>query len=180
MSCVNTTSDPNNCGGCNNACPAVANATPTCNGGSCGFTCNAGFQACGGVCSNSVGTNCETGKLGICAAGKIACSGGSLVCAQNQQPAAETCDAVDNNCNGQVDEGNPGSGPCPRANVCELGSYVCSSAMLWCDLAGYVAAGTPCGVDLACDGAGKCCDSRLGTHGQVQILQSYRGGIQVP
>ena len=34
------------CGRCGDACPARANATTTCSGGSCGFTCLAGFDDC--------------------------------------------------------------------------------------------------------------------------------------
>ena len=66
---------PNHCGACNNACPAVANE-----GNMQRRLVQRRFR--GGVCTNSVGTGCNTGKSGVCAAGTIACSGGSLVCVQ--------------------------------------------------------------------------------------------------
>src|SRR5256885_4924984 len=43
-----------------------------------------------------------------CAAGTTACTGGALVCNRNVNPSAETCDGLDNDCNGVVDNGNPG------------------------------------------------------------------------
>jgi hypothetical protein len=51
--------NPMNCGRCGNTCPTPANATPTCAGGACGFTCNAGFHNCGGMCvSNASAATC--------------------------------------------------------------------------------------------------------------------------
>lgn len=48
--CVTLATDPVNCGACGNRCPAVANGTPTCAGGTCGFACDPGFVASGGAC----------------------------------------------------------------------------------------------------------------------------------
>ncbi|MFT3769319.1 MAG: LamG domain-containing protein [Minicystis sp.] len=51
------------------------------------------------------GLACSTGKPGVCAAGTTACSGGAISCVQNQQAKAEVCDGLDNNCDGNIDEG---------------------------------------------------------------------------
>lgn len=162
-------------------CAAPANAAATCDGSSCGHTCNAGFLACGGVCSSSIGADCMTGQLGACAAGKIACSGGSLVCTQNQAPAAEICDSVDNNCNGQVDEGNPGGGVAcnPNGNVCQNGTTSCSAGAPVCNLTSNVGLGAGCAPGKVCDGDGSCCDSTVKAAGQTLVFQSDPGGQYV-
>jgi hypothetical protein len=43
----------------------------------------------------------------VCAEGTTICSGGSLICEPNIAPSPEVCDGLDNNCNGEVDEGCP-------------------------------------------------------------------------
>jgi hypothetical protein len=63
-----------------------------------------------------IGKSCPTGKLGICAAGTTQCVNGAVVCVQNQQPRAETCNGQDDNCNGVVDEG--GDSLCPPGFLC--------------------------------------------------------------
>ncbi|MBI4699996.1 MAG: hypothetical protein HY744_02330 [Deltaproteobacteria bacterium] len=50
---------------------------------------------------------CETGEPGPCAVGRIRCLQGCLSCASDYEPAAEQCDAVDNDCSGEVDDGEP-------------------------------------------------------------------------
>lgn len=48
--CTDLQTDVNNCGGCNNACPSVANGTPACVTGSCTFTCDEGYERVGDSC----------------------------------------------------------------------------------------------------------------------------------
>lgn len=72
-----------------------------------------------GIGCASPNTPCNTGKLGICAAGTLQCAtGGGLECVQTNQPLpAEICgNGLDDNCNGLVDEG---CGPPP---VCTDGA----------------------------------------------------------
>ena len=90
-----------------------------------GPSCPPGTVACGGACvptagadasvtdAGAIGSACDTGKPGVCAAGTSACSGGAVVCNQNVQPSADnTCNGVDENCDGYVDEGSTTCGSC--------------------------------------------------------------------
>lgn len=49
--CVAPATSPTHCGSCDMACPIPANGTATCAAGACGFTCQAGFNACRGACT---------------------------------------------------------------------------------------------------------------------------------
>ena len=77
------------------------------------------------------GGACDTGLLGECQAGTLHCQGGMIQCVQNKMPSAEVCDAKDNNCDGQSDEGNPGGGQacgCAGSGVtsCQNGVVSCN------------------------------------------------------
>ena len=48
---------------------------------------------------------CDTGDDGICADGVEVCQGGGLGCEPVSEPQVETCDGLDNDCDGQTDEG---------------------------------------------------------------------------
>ncbi len=66
---INTNTDINHCGTCEIMCPARTNATTTCAGGSCGFTCIAGRGNCDNNAANGCETNTQTTKAhcGACA-----------------------------------------------------------------------------------------------------------------
>jgi hypothetical protein len=62
-----------------------------------------------GISCAGGGQTCDTGMPGICAAGLTQCSAtaaSGTTCQQLNQPApTETCNGLDDNCNGQTDEG---------------------------------------------------------------------------
>ncbi|MBI4952762.1 MAG: hypothetical protein HY908_12075 [Myxococcales bacterium] len=81
------------------------------------------------------GTGCSTGLSGVCAPGTTHCVGGAVSCVQNVQSSPEQCDLLDNNCNAQTDEGNPGGGGvCGTGllGVCNAGTRTCQSGTLNC------------------------------------------------
>jgi hypothetical protein len=79
-SCVNTATDPTNCGagaaGCNNVCPTPANSVHTCASGVCGFTCN-GVTGSSNWVKNLAGTACvdTNNDNANCGAPGQACTG---------------------------------------------------------------------------------------------------------
>lgn len=130
------------------------------------------------------GQGCDTGLLGVCANGVKSCVDGELTCTQKVFPTAEICDGADNDCDGEIDEDNPGGGgacetgepgPCAvGTEVCQEGTLSCVST--WerteeiCDgidndcngvvddpepTASYCDDGNPCTVDVCSEGTCK-------------------------
>ena len=56
-------------------------------------------------CAGITDGSCNTGLPGICSAGTRTCQSGSETCAPDYSPVVETCDALDNDCDGGIDEG---------------------------------------------------------------------------
>jgi hypothetical protein len=81
------------------------------------------------------GQVCDTGKLGICEGGVTQCANGGMntVCKQDIQPRAETCNLLDDDCDGIID--NPDApGLCPSGEVCYQGTCIppCSTGEFPC------------------------------------------------
>ncbi|MBU1118710.1 hypothetical protein KKH43_02435 [Patescibacteria group bacterium] len=109
------------------------------------------------------GKPCVTGKPGICTEGSYTCASGKLICIQKNQPAKETCDRLDNDCNGQIDDGIPcctagntlDCGTVPLKGLCKRGRQTCLSDGSWGPCIGLVEPKpeTCDGLDNDCDGA---------------------------
>jgi len=58
------------------------------------------------------GGHADAGELSYpyadCRPGSFKCESGRKICRNDKQPTSEICDAIDNNCNGEVDENLPG------------------------------------------------------------------------
>ena len=101
------------------------------------------------------GTSCSTGAQGVCAAGVLTCTSGGLVCQPTGFATTETCDELDNDCDGQVDEGNPGGGgSCSTGlqGACGVGSLTCSAGALRCNQTVFSSTEVCDGIDNDCNG----------------------------
>ena len=74
------------------------------------------------------GEYCKTGEPGVCSAGTEYCDGESGIrCLRNVEPDDEACDGVDNDCDGQTDEGFGQGESCDTGEpgVCAFGTEYC-------------------------------------------------------
>ncbi|MCB9704784.1 MAG: hypothetical protein H6711_23115 [Myxococcales bacterium] len=104
--CVDTASDPTNCGGCGIGC-VVPKASAACEAGACALAaCDPGWGDCDGELANGCEEPLEEGQ-----------SCGQICKPQN----AEACNLFDDNCDGTCDEGVGG---------CRVGVHRSNSATL--------------------------------------------------
>jgi MYXO-CTERM domain-containing protein len=123
-------------------------------------TCNGMDDNCDGrVDEGNPGgdVSCDTGQQGECSHGVLACQAGALECVPQQQPQPEICDGLDNNCDGQVDEDDPGGG-----NRCATGlNGICGAGIQHC-VQGEVLCVPGNGEQVeVCDGADNDCDGNV-------------------
>jgi len=180
--------DPNHCGACGLVCH-FAHREGLCDGNfqcqpgdcfenwwdldgdpanGCEYFCvpsNGGAETCDGLdndCNGAVddgnpggGVSCGTSDTGICRLGITRCIAGQVQCTGAVEPRAETCNNIDDDCDGIVDDGNPeGGAPCGTSDVgiCQLGTVTCQNGILRCIGAVEPEAETCNGLDDDCDG----------------------------
>ncbi|NUO52801.1 MAG: hypothetical protein HOV80_28480 [Polyangiaceae bacterium] len=81
------------------------------------------------------GGMCNTGLPGLCAGGTSHCFNGSLSCVPNQAAQTELCNGADDDCDGTIDDGNPGGGAAcstGQLGVCAAGTMTCSFGTFVC------------------------------------------------
>jgi hypothetical protein len=129
-------------------------------------TCNGVDDDCNGVVDDSpqgAGVSCGQSNVFPCSYGTMQCQSGSLVCVGAVNPKTETCNGVDDDCDGTIDD-NPSdaTGDCnvpppppPGAtSPCKKGTKACQGGVVVCQGSVVPAPGAQdtCGVDANCDG----------------------------
>jgi len=148
-------------GGCARSVPACVNGvTQTCTPG------QATAEICDGIDNNcdgrtdegdpGGGATCSTGLPGVCGPGHRHCMGGTVQCVgDNGALPTEICNGMDDNCDGQVDEGNPGGGGAcntGRSGICAAGTLRCTTGSLACNQTNPMTTETCNGRDDDCNG----------------------------
>ncbi|MEE2757846.1 MAG: MopE-related protein [Myxococcota bacterium] len=95
--------------------------------------CNGVDDDCDGIIDNQPGTDSPLTRpcgidIGVCSVGAAACSGGQFGECSGRQPSAETCNDLDDDCDGVTDEAQIPCGPALEiGNVgeCRVGRYLC-------------------------------------------------------
>lgn len=140
--CIDTQTDGQNCGGCNNVCGDGS----TCSDGAC--TCGGGLTYCGGAC---VQTQSDDANCGICG---NACRNGQI-CVEGacSAMAPEICNGEDDDLDGIVDEG-PDDLPLTQScdNLCGPGVETCNNGTFTGCTAPAPTAEVCDGIDNNCDG----------------------------
>lgn len=100
-----------------------------------------GIQCAGG------GDLCDTGEEGVCAQGIEQCRDGQLTCVPLQEPHEEECNAVDDDCDGEIDDGDD---LCDEGMICYRGTCQprCGGGEF------------QCAPPLLCDKGGVCVDAK--------------------
>jgi len=138
-----------------------------------GEVCNGLDDDCDGVADEGNpdgGGNCETGRPGRCGPGIMDCLAGELVCETRSASVEELCNMADDDCDGTVDESDPGGGaPCTTdlSGICAEGVAHCVQGALSC-----VPSLEP-GID-DCNGLDDDCD------GQIDEMDPGGGDVCVP
>ena len=92
QTCVDLTSDPNNCSGCGKACTTnVAHAQPACATSNCTFACNNGYSPCGGACVDLTNDDMNCGACGTICTGVKHCVANVCQCPAGNHDCGGTC-----------------------------------------------------------------------------------------
>jgi hypothetical protein len=133
--CIDTASNPDHCGGCNQRCrPPERAVTDACEQGDCVYVCEDGFFDLNDNIQEPDGDGCEAD-------------------CRPTNGGVEACDDVDNDCDGQTDEG--------LTRACGTNTGVCSEGTETCTSGQWGACqGSTDSSPEVCDGTDNDCDGQ--------------------
>ena len=136
-------------------------------------TCDGIDNNCNGAIDEGYVPVTSCFKPGACAAGNAAssCTAGIETACATGTPAAsdDTCDGIDNNCNGAIDEGYVPVTSCFKPGACAAGNAA-SSCTAGIETA--CATGTPAASDDTCDGIDNNCNGQT-DEGYVPVTSCF-------
>ncbi len=132
-------------------------------------TCNGVDDDCDSVVDDSptdVGASCGVSAIFPCSLGTQQCVGGQLACVGAVAPGVESCNGVDDDCDGNIDKiGNmapadsvgacnvPLAPPAGATSPCQAGQKACQGGQVVClGSVGPTSQNDSCGDDSNCDG----------------------------
>lgn len=155
--CTDTNSDPYNCGGCGKVCSGGLNADAVCINGSCSLKCKSGWTDVDGV--PGCETHCEP------------------------SPEGEVCNGVDDDCDGEIDDGFPcakGVSLTCTTGCGSEGSAICSEncqVPALCTPPDEICNGNDDNCDGQCDEVGECCGNRVEICTPHNMPEEFEGTI---
>jgi hypothetical protein len=166
-SCVDTTTNAQNCMTCGHVCPSGANSQPRCSSSTCGLACDVGYENCDGVAANGCEQNVRVpSHCGTCTnvcnlphVSEYSCMTGSCgiaLCAEG----FEDCNGVaEDGCEVDTRSDNANCGSCERSCAADPAhaDSVCMEGM--CQLAcdpGYQDCGAADGCETPLSSSAHC------------------------